>query len=287
MLAGYVFVFKLHHLSLCLVLGISASSISHFIAKTVQGANPSAYKQFLNLEQSNTPQVLISANTNSEPLMVNSVSGDILVEVPDELIQSALADDTGYKQYFLSQVYKEGTHIVPRDLVQYDEWLSLAADKGYEPALYELGLQSKEAFSYPEREQSLSYFARAAKKGHAESQYELALAYYDGDVVDQDYQAAYYWFSKASDKGFADASYAMGLMHNLGKGMPVNPGKAMTLFAKASELDHAEAQYVLGIGYFTGVGVERDYEVARSWLKKSMQGGNVEAWKALRNINVI
>lgn len=275
--------FKLPHLSLCVIMGITVIAVSHLFVETTHGvnANPSPYF----IKQDNS-QVLTNMTVGEQTSPSTSAFGDIEIKVPDKLIQAAQDDLTGHKQYFLSQVYKNGTDVIAKDMVLYDDWLALAVEKNHVPALHERAQVLRDTFDYSMQEEALSLFARAAKKGHGASQYELALAYYDGDVLDQDYQAAYYWYSKASEKGMPEAAYAMGLMHQLGKGVPVNQVKAMSLFAKASEQDHSEAQYLLALGYMSGVGVERDYEAARMLFRKSMHGGNVDAWKALRNINV-
>ena len=46
---------------------------------------------------------------------------------------------------------------------------------------------------------------KQAEGGDAESQYQLGLAYYNGDGIKQNNSKAYYWFQKAIEQGCVEA----------------------------------------------------------------------------------
>lgn len=214
------------------------------------------------------------------------VYGDIDVEVPEKILEAARQDKTGVLQYNLAQIYKDGTRTIRRDPAKYSEWLSASEAKDYELALYDRGMELRNSLDYGSQEEAIPLFARAAKKGHGNSQFELAKAYYEGDVLNQDLRSARFWYSQASDKGVVEASYSLGVMYQSGDGVPVDPSSAMKYFKRASDSNHTLAQYKLGIGYYTGVGIERDLNAAHAVLQKSMMSGNINAWRALRKFGI-
>ena len=65
-------------------------------------------------------------------------------------------------------------------------------------------------------------FKRAADKGYAKAQYNLALLYYDGVYVDKSYSSAAYWFRLAADLGNPKAQTALGNMYLHGDGVKQN-----------------------------------------------------------------
>ena len=56
-----------------------------------------------------------------------------------------------------------------------------------------------------------------AKQGDAQSQYELALCYDLGMVVDKDLPQAFEWYQKSADQDYAKAQYNLGIFYALAK----------------------------------------------------------------------
>jgi TPR repeat protein len=77
-----------------------------------------------------------------------------------------------------------------------------AKDALYCKALNAMALMAIDA-NPPKYEQAFSYYQMGAEKGSAESQYNLAALYYNGQGTDKDLLLAAYWFHKAGD--FQDA----------------------------------------------------------------------------------
>ena len=46
---------------------------------------------------------------------------------------------------------------------------------------------------------------KQAEQGDVEAQFQLGLAYYNGDVMNKNYSKAYYWFLKSVEQGNNDA----------------------------------------------------------------------------------
>jgi len=53
--------------------------------------------------------------------------------------------------------------------------------------------------------EALKWIAKAAEQGHAESQYNLGMMYFDGQGTPQDYVRAHMWFNLAAVWGVKEA----------------------------------------------------------------------------------
>ena len=51
---------------------------------------------------------------------------------------------------------------------------------------------------------------KKAEEGDVEAQFQLGLAYYNGDGINKNYRKAYYWFQKAIEQGNGDAQNYIG-----------------------------------------------------------------------------
>jgi TPR repeat protein len=57
------------------------------------------------------------------------------------------------------------------------------------------------------------WYRKAASQGHAAAQYNLALMYFSGQGMVQDFSEAAKWYCKAADHGHANAQYNLSLMY--------------------------------------------------------------------------
>ena len=67
---------------------------------------------------------------------------------------------------------------------------------------------------------------RAAERGDASAQFRLAVMYYYGQGVPQDYTEAANWFRKAAQLGDAVAQKNLGVMYGKGEGVPQSHAEA-------------------------------------------------------------
>ena len=65
----------------------------------------------------------------------------------------------------------------------------------------------------------LSELRTKAENGDASAQYNLALKFYNGEGVTQDYKQAVYWYTKSAEQGDASAQNNLGFMFANGQGV--------------------------------------------------------------------
>ena len=115
-----------------------------------------------------------------------------------------------------------------------------------------------------------------AKRGNAEAQFEVALMYYHGDGVKQDYKKAREYFEKAAAQNNGNALVLLGGMYNLGAGVKQDDKKAREYYEKAAAQNNGYALGFLGLMYSNGTGVKQDKKKGREYLEKAaaLQNGN-------------
>lgn len=90
------------------------------------------------------------------------------------------------------------------------EWLELAAERGYPPAMYMIG-----------------------------EIYRL------GHHVEQDFEVAAEWYEEGAEAGDAQSLYALAIAHLLGEGVEKDRSRYFALMRKAAEAGHGRANYVM------------------------------------------
>ena len=118
---------------------------------------------------------------------------------------------------------------------------------------------------------------RLAEQGDARAQFNLGLAYVNGQGVVKNMTLAVAWFEKAGQQGLADAQYALGSMYVTGRGVRQNFETAFRWFEKAAQQNHGAAQYETGVMYRTGNGVATDKTKAYVWFNLAAAQGNTQA----------
>ncbi|MEP5764322.1 MAG: tetratricopeptide repeat protein [Halieaceae bacterium] len=98
----------------------------------------------------------------------------------------------------------------------------------------------------------------AAKEGHAESQFNVALMYERGIGVGKDESKAVFWYRKSALQGVAGAQFNLGVLYENGRGTKVDFAKANEWYRKASVQGDALAIGNLGMLYVRGQGVKEN-----------------------------
>lgn len=106
---------------------------------------------------------------------------------------------------------------------------------------------------------------QGAEKGEVDSQFMLALAYYNGEGVERDYAKAAHWFAKAAEQDDFEALYRLGVCYENGHGVEKDPHKAFELYFKAAEEQIPDAMAAVSRCYRNGIGVERNARKADYW----------------------
>jgi len=122
-------------------------------------------------------------------------------------------------------------------------------------ANFEAGVVAYQANDLP-----LAYkkFLAAAKEGHADSQFNVALMYERGIGVGKDEKEAVVWYGKAASQGNAAAQFNLGVLYENGRGTKIDFVKANEWYRKASVQGDALAIGNLGMLYMRGQGVKEN-----------------------------
>ena len=118
---------------------------------------------------------------------------------------------------------------------------------------------------------AMQWYRKAAVRGVAEAQYNLALMYGKGQGVKQDYMAAARWYREAADQGLAEAQNNLGLMYDKGRGVPRNYIEAYMWYslAAAQADDKAARNLDLLEKLMTPAQIATAQERARNWRPSS------------------
>ncbi len=122
-------------------------------------------------------------------------------------------------------------------------------------ANFQAGIAAYQANDLP-----LAYkeFLAAAKEGHADSQFNVALMYEKGIVVGKDEKVAVDWYGKAASQGNSGAQFNLGVLYEHGRGTKVDFTKANEWYRKASAQGDPLAIGNLGMLYVRGQGVKEN-----------------------------
>ena len=124
-----------------------------------------------------------------------------------------------------------------------------------ENANFQAGITAYQANNLP-----LAYkeFHTAAKDGHADSQFNVALMYEQGIGVSKDEKEAVVWYGKSAAQGNAAAQFNLGVLYENGRGTKIDYVKANELYRKASAQGDPLAIGNLGMLYVRGQGVKEN-----------------------------
>jgi len=124
-----------------------------------------------------------------------------------------------------------------------------------ENANFDAGIAAYEANNLP---LAHNEFLAAAKEGHADSQFNVALMYEKGIGVGKDEKEAVIWYGKSAAQGNAAAQYNLGVLYENGRGTHIDYAKANEWYRKASVQGDALAIGNLGMLYVRGQGVKEN-----------------------------
>lgn len=119
-------------------------------------------------------------------------------------------------------------------------------------AHFEAGLKSIDANNMP---QAFQEFLAAAKAGHSDSQFNVALMYEQGLGVSKNEKEALFWYESSAAQGNAGAQFNLGVLYENGVGTTIDFAKANEWYRKASEQGDGLAIGNLGMLYLRGQGV--------------------------------
>jgi TPR repeat protein len=165
-----------------------------------------------------------------------------------------------------------------RTLEEAHRWFEKAARKGYAPAQVNLAVLSIAGWGTPPNAGAALYWLReAAGQGYALAYFNLGILYLKGCGVHQDYHEAFSLFERGSNAGDSAAQMNLGYLYDQGLGVAQDRVQAAVWYRKAAESGLAQAQYNLADLYAQGEGVTLDERMAFAWFQKAALQGHTGA----------
>jgi TPR repeat protein len=121
------------------------------------------------------------------------------------------------------------------------------------------------------------WFEKAARKGYAPAQVNLAITYSQGWGTARNDGAVLYWLTLAANQGNERALFNLGQLYLEGCGVRRNYPEALRLFREAAEKGETAAQINLGYLYDHGLAVPKDQTQGAAWYRKAADAGEPQA----------
>jgi len=182
-----------------------------------------------------------------------------------------------YAQTSLALMYKYGDGTSKNYKKSY-KWLKKAAFQGYPEAenylaeMFQFGIGTNKS-----RFKAIRWYKKAIDQDYVYAMHDLALMYYG----EKKYDKSFALYLKAAVKGYAPAQKELAWMYNKALGTDQNVQEMFYWLNKAALQNHASAQYNLAMMYYHGVGVTKDKIKAAHWLRKAAKNGYQEAHNEL------
>ena len=124
------------------------------------------------------------------------------------------------------------------------EMLADLAEQGFADAQCYLGMKLNDGYVDipPDSIKAVGWFKKAVDQGHPQGIYELAVAYYTGEGIEEDEQLAVELFRRAAEKNVPAAAYMLGDCLLDGIGVAMDRAQALEWLVRASELGHRGAR---------------------------------------------
>ena len=176
-------------------------------------------------------------------------------------------------QFNLGALYENGLG-VSQDAEQAARWYRAAATRRVDLARLALArLQRIGALEPEPDEDQIKLLETAARRGLAEAQFELGVAYDQGVGVTQNHATAAGWYQRAAEQGLTDAQYNLATLFDEGLGTPRDFERARHWYMRAADAGEARAMNNLGYIYEKGLTGVRDYGKAVVWYRRAARKG--------------
>jgi hypothetical protein len=90
---------------------------------------------------------------------------------------------------------------------------------------------------------------------------------------------------EAAKRGHPQAEFDLAMMYAKGEGVQKNPRTAFNLFHRAARKGHVEAKYCMAVNFDKGFGVIKQQELARHWYNIAAKAGHRGAQQRLAQLN--
>ena len=132
--------------------------------------------------------------------------------------------------------------------------------------------------------EALSWFKKAADRGYAPAQVNLAVLYANGWGTPRNYGAALRWLHEAAYRKYAVAYFNLGELYFKGAGVKQDFAEARHYFQLGAEAGDSYSQTNLAYLYDRGLGVSRDLATSIHWYSIAAAAGNPMAESDLADL---
>ncbi|MCR5175246.1 MAG: dynamin family protein [Anaerovibrio sp.] len=185
-------------------------------------------------------------------------------------------------------LYQQSIYLADGDGIDKDEAAALrmlikAADAG----ILEAKVDYADCLNYGilnspiDKQRAIELYQIGVQHNNPVAQYNMALFYDKGEIVDKDITRSIELLSEAAKGDYAPAQYYLGLAYSNGYGVDKDEKQAFSLFEAAAKQKNYSAMYQLGICYLYGKDVANDEVKGASLLKEAAINGNVNAQREL------
>ncbi len=158
-----------------------------------------------------------------------------------ELLKQAAIDQDCSAMCNLALMYENGIH-VEADLKTAVSYYRQAADLGYPPAFYHLGILAGSGDIGLGDIDPLGLLETAGAEGNIDALYHLGLKYYDGDGVDADLEMAAQYFRAGSEFENVECMYNLAVMILREEAVPEYEDEAYDLLLSAADAGYVPAK---------------------------------------------
>ena len=192
----------------------------------------------------------------------------------------------------LAQVYVGALYVSAgagvADYPQALYWTRKAAERGNAAAQHNLAMFYERGIGIPrDFAQALAWYLRSANQGNSRAQWRLGVLYATGQGTSVDYDEAALWTRKAAEQGEPEAQADLGNMYRLGQGLPQDAAKALNWYKRAADAGYDAALNNLGMMLRLGAGTSPDYRLAREYFDKAAAKGVAEALYNLGSMDIL
>ena len=216
----------------------------------------------------------VDAQFNLGSLYENGLGVEADAEMAAQWYRAAAARRLDLARLALARLQRSGLLEPEPDEDQF-KLLETAARRGLAEAQYELAVAYDRGLGVTQNHAiAAGWYQRAAEQGLTEAQYNLATLYDEGLGTPRDFERAREWYMRAADAGEARAMNNLGYIYEKGLGGPRDYGKAVVWYRRAAHRGLAIAQSNLAALHYLGRGVARDFEQAHHWYKAAAEQGD-------------
>ena len=229
------------------------------------------------------------AESEAEPINIPLDDGEE-EEIPPprfsefERLKKKAAAGNMHSQYALAKLLldRNSENYEPEAAV---DWLKQSAERGNSVAKYRLGKLFLLGKDVPQdTDEALRWLNSASDDGYEYAQYLLGKLYAEGKYVDKDVLFALLYLERAAMQNNPYAAYLAGKLYLTDEDNR-DTYRAVKCFSSAAKNGNSYAEYMLGKMYLYGNGVERDVDLALSYLNLSAEHGNEYAAQLLYSLS--